>query len=302
MLTRNLLISLIIIFKFIKSQKPDYRSIYTSSLSCEMGRLQSPLNLQEAHSNFNSSVNLLYTDYNPIPKAKLGWSEDGRILQVNEIAGSTQNNFGYIGFDRGGVIKQYSLKKIEINTPAEHQIEGISYDIEIKLIHEKMLPFETNVNQFRRIPDGNKYLIISLLYSKDSGSSDNGLLKYLVSSWSGNNDPFYYDKFFNLDLNSFDLVRDRRWFFYEGSFTSFPCDETVNYIVIRDPFLTDDLEPIKNIYLEKYNSAIISKPINEDFGRPIYRNFMNATEILTGGFIKANFMYLLVFIFISLLI
>jgi carbonic anhydrase len=297
MLTRYALISLAMLFNIIKSQKLNYRDVYTSSLSCEMGRLQSPLNLQEAHSNFNSSVNILYTDYNKIPDAILGWSQDGRILQVKEKTGA-QSNFGYVGLDRGGVIKQYALKRFEINTPAEHKIDGIDYDLELKLIHEKVLPFETNVNQFRRIPDGNNYLTISLLYSKDAGASDNGLLNYLASSLNGNNEP----NSFELDLNSFDLIRDKRWFFYEGSLTSFPCDETVNYIVLTDPFLTNDLDSFKNIYLEKYDSAIISKPISEDFGRPIYRNYMNITEVLTGEFIRANLMFLLIFILISIFI
>jgi carbonic anhydrase len=303
MFTKYLLTLLTFVIGVVESQKSNYRSLYTTSLACEMGRLQSPLNLQDVYSNFNSSVNILYTDYVPIQNAYLGWSKSGRILQVNQKLGTpSTSNFGYAGLSRGGVIKQYALTGIEIYTPAEHKINGFDYDLEILLIHENVIQFQTNVNQYRRIPDGNKYLTISLLYSQKGGVSDNGFLKDLVSTWNGNSNPDYKTSSFLLDMNSYELIRDRRWFFYEGSFSYFPCDEVVNKIVIRDPFIMENLSLFQDIYKTVYDTPIVSKPISESNGRPIYRNYMNETEVLSGEWISTRLMFSLFLIWISILL
>lgn len=302
MFTKYLLTLLTFVVGLINSQKPNYRNLFTMSLSCEMGRLQSPLNLEEEFSNFDSSVNLLYTDYNVIQNAFLDWSESGRILQVSQKSGApASKNFGYLGLDREGVIKQYALTGIEFYTPAEHKINGINYDLEVNLIHEKVLTFETNVNQYRKIPDGNKYLIISLLFSQNGGNSDNGFLNDLISTWNANSNPNFSVNSFNLDLNSYGLIRNRRWFFYEGSFTYFPCDENVNRIVIRDPFAMENLSMFQAIYRDVYDSSIISKSISQDYGRPIFRNYMNQTEALSGEWISSKFMYSLVVVLFAIL-
>jgi carbonic anhydrase len=298
MFTKYVLTLLTFLIGFIYSQNPNYRSLFTSSLACQMGRLQSPLNLREEFSNFNSSINILYTDYNLIPNAYLDWSESGRILQVSQKLGApSTNNFGYVGLDRGGVAKQYALTGIEFYTPAEHKINGVDYDLEVHLIHEKVLTFETNVNQFRRIADGNRYLIISILFSQSGGNSDNGFLNDLISTWPPNSGDS-----FTLDLNSYGLIRDRRWFFYEGSFTYFPCDETVNNIVIRDPFKMDSLSVFQSIYSDVYDSSVVSKVVSEEYGRPIYRNYMNQTEALTGAWISSKFILSLAMVLIAILI
>jgi carbonic anhydrase len=267
-----------------------------------MGRLQSPLNLQDTNSKFNSTINTIYYDYTPIQSASLGWSADGRILKVQTTQAPVLNNFGYLGLSRGGVIKQYALKRIEFNIPAEHQIEGVNYDLEVRFIHEKVLPFQTNVNQYRRISDGNRNLVISILYSVNANLTDNGFLKSLAATWNAVYNPDYVQPSFTLDLNSFDLFRERRWFFYEGSFTSFPCDETVNNIVIRDPYMINDLTLFQTIYQTVYDSAVISKPVNDFYGRAIYRNYMNLTEIASGKLISTNLLCLLAFILIAILI
>ena len=299
MFTKYLYICIALLFSFTRAILPDYRTLYTSSLTCEMGRLQSPLNLQTSNSQFNSTINTIYYDYTPINFASLGVSADGRILQVKSA--QTLNNFGYVALARGGVIKQYALKRIEINTPAEHQIDGVSYDLEVKFIHEKVLPFESNVNQYRRLSDGNTNLVISILYSQNANLTDNGFLNDLAATWNQTYNLDYSQANFNLDINSYNLFREKRWFFYEGSFTSFPCDETVNNIVIRDPYQINELSLFETIYSKMYNTSVISKPINDPYGRAIYRNYMNLTEISSGRIISTSMICLLGFILIAIL-
>jgi len=299
MFTKYLNICLVLLFSFTKATLPNYRALYTSSLTCETGRLQSPLNLQTSNSQFNSTINTIYYDYNLINFASLGVSSDGRILQVQ--SGLPTNNFGYIALSRAGVIKQYELKAIEINIPAEHQIDGVTYDLEVKFIHEKVLPFETNVNQYRKLSDGNTHLIISILYSQNANLTDNGFLNNLLATFNKPYNPFFFQPSFNLDINSYNLFREKRWFFYEGSFTSFPCDENANHIVIRDPYQINELTVFQTLYSQMYNNTVISKPVNDPYGRAIYRNYMNLTEISSGRIISTSMICLLGFILIAIL-
>lgn len=268
----------------------NYQNTYTSGLACMVGRLQSPVALTDTNSYYNVTVYPVFSNYLPVPDAKLAWSSNGRILEVVETGTNTMNSWGYMGLERSGILKQYLLKSIEINFPGEHTVEGVTPDIEVKLIHEKSLSFQTTVNQYRKIPDGNSYLIISLLYKKDGSVPDNGLISELVNSYTSGS--------FNMDLEAYNLIPNKKFFFYEGSFTSDPCDEVANHIVIRNFFkLTDSAYTFfQTQYQSKYVNGIAAKNTADLYGRHVYRNYaLNSTEA-SSSFI--NFSYLLAFIFV----
>jgi carbonic anhydrase len=269
-----------------------------------MGRLQSPINLADTTSHYNLTAYPVYFNYHAIPNAALAWDNEGRVLQVKQV-GVAQNllNFGYMGFQRNGVIKQYALTGIELNFPAEHTIEGVQADVEIKLLHTKILPFESTVNQYRRIPDANTHLTISFLYKRNANYTDNGFINTLLSTWTGaerNANLFNYGGLnFNLDLNSYQLYEDRQFFFYEGSHTSEPFDEVVNVIVIKDNFnLSTDAYDLLTRIFSKYTNNVASKAVAELFGRNVTRNYMNITEA-GSSYVSMNIVAcLLVFLFL----
>lgn len=279
-------IGIILLAGVLSQDLLDYREVYQSHKACNYGRLQSPINLAEYFSNFNSSISILYNEYVPLQNARLTFN--GKIF---EVTASNSDNLGYLGFQRGGVIKQYTLKKIEINYPGEHQIEGQTSDLEIKLIHEKILPYETTVNQYRRIPDSNTHLIISLLYKTSSKSTDNGFLNTILSTWKSGTNTLNYLNSVNLDLNSYDLVTDRPFFYYEGSFTTDPCNELVNYVVINEMFTVtnNQLFEFKNQLSQLYkNDGETNKATAPYYGRKVYRNYKNYTESQSGKFIETS--------------
>jgi carbonic anhydrase len=273
----------------------NYRDIYTSSLTCRMGRLQSPINLSDKYSSYNATTYPVYFNYVPLTNAFLDWSADGRILSVKQS--TPLANWGYMGFTRGGVLKQYALTGIEINFPAEHLIEGALAEAEVKLIHEKILSFETTVNQYRKMPDANTKLVISLLYSFSANNTDNGFMSQMLGTLpaSYRSGALNYGNSQTLNLNTYGLFTNRQFYFYDGAFTAEPCDEIVNYVVIKDNFfLSAQAKSVLTSAYSKYQNSIASKSVSEYYGRNVTRNYMNVTEA-SAGFLAFN---LLVSIFI----
>ena len=283
---------LIIIGLFHFSLLDEYEDNWRNYPTCKIGRLQSPIEIKEYESIYANNFSFVYQSYKPT-------SMDQNKNNYAYIKTTTDG--GYINFERGGVIKQYQFKRAELYK-GMHIIDGKSSDYELHLIHEKNLDFITNKNQYRSIQDANMYLVIVLRYSysctddKTACISDNGLLNNFKDAGT-------------LNLNDYKIFQDKRAYFYEGSFVHIPCDENVNYYVVKDFFfLNKDLihgevdeitstdksdktgQNDNKIHLNKGEIKIADK-----FGRPVYKNFMNYREVLGNNYfsLKINFILFL---------
>jgi carbonic anhydrase len=279
---KNIIIALLL--TTINSQL-NYNQLYHSGSACINGRQQSPISLTEDNSSFNSTVNLLFDTYNPIVQAKLRFDE--RILYISH--NNEGESLGYITLSRNGILKQYALKRIEIYNPGEHMVNNKTSDLEIQFIHEQVLFFETDVNQFRSLEDTNTNLIISILYNTTSLISDNGFLSELVSTYNGS--PIQ-----SINLDNYGLIRDRQFFFYEGSFNYNPCNENVNYIVIAKPFFITPEEKSQTYewFMVRYLNANTAKVIAPLYGRTVNRNYALENE-LSGRFLKITCMLIIMY-------
>ena len=247
-------------------QEETYKDKWRSYPACQIGRLQSPIEIKEYESIYANNFTFVYQSY------KESQTED-KTDNSYALMLKTITDGGYINFERGGVIKQYQLIRAELY-PALHKIDGDDFKYELHLIHEKKLDFITNKNQYRSIQDANMYLVIVLRYSecknKEKCISDNGLLNTLKES---NNDKNLFG------LNKFNVFQDKRAYFYEGSFLHIPCDENVNYYVVKDYFYLNGFNPSISLSLEEKDIV----PANK-FGRPVYKNFMNYREVLGDNY------------------
>jgi len=265
----NILI-IISLFCFSHNETEDgYISKWRKYPACQIGRLQSPIEIKEYDSIYANNFSFVYQSY------------DVGTLKSDENQNSyalikTVDKGGYINFERGGVIKQYQFIRAELY-PALHKIDGEDFKYELHLIHEKNLDFITNKNQYRSIQDANNYLVIVLRYSDCKNNnmvctSDNGLLKAIFPSGTTSNSN-------NINLQTYNVFQDKRAFFYEGSFLHIPCDENVNYYIVKDFFYQkDNITEVDNL---KININLANK-----FGRPVYKNFMNYREVLGNEFIS----------------
>lgn len=244
--------------------------------SCHLGRLQSPISFRESESTYSNDFSFVYQNYKEFEITK-DTKEYAYVFLNNEA-----KNGGYINFERGGVIKQYELLRYEIY-PGLHSIDGDKSDYELHIVHKKNLDFITNKNQYRSIQDANMYLTIVLRYKTDCNSndniictSDNGLLSKILSESVVN-------------LNEYPIFQDKRAYLYEGSSIITPCDENVNYYIVKDIFYA-------NSQIDQFKS----EPINpaKIFGRPIYKNFMNYKEVMKSKYISIHSLSLFLLIFI----
>ena len=279
-------LSLFILFiSSINSISSDWRK-YSS---CKIGRLQSPISLNEYDSDYSNSFSFVY-EYYKTPKS---------ITKIDNLYTYTLywniTDGGFVNFEKQGVIKQYELEKIELYTGI-HKIDGKKGDYELHLVHKKNLDFNSNKNQYRKIVDANMYLTVVLRYKNDCNNnddykciSDNGLLSHLT-------DP--NTNLLEFDLNQYPIYQDKRAYFYEGSFLYAPCDENVNYYVINDFFNLDGFnqEIINNI--NDFNVSVNEQP---RYGRPVLKNFMNYREFLNSENLFMN-MYLLIFMICMLFV
>ena len=155
-------LSLFILFiSSINSISSDWRK-YSS---CKIGRLQSPIALNEYDSDYSNSFSFVY-EYYKTPKS---------ITKIDNSYTYTLywniTDGGFVNFEKQGVIKQYELEKIELYTGI-HKIDGKKGDYELHFVHKKNLDFNSNKNQYRKIVDANMYLTVVLRYKNDCNNND----------------------------------------------------------------------------------------------------------------------------------
>lgn len=255
-----------------------YSDVWTSFPACHMGRLQSPIRLNVTESTFSNKFSIVYQNF-----------EDG-TLDSNWFTTYNPNKYaiytnvdkgGYLHFAKDGVIKQYELKKYEIYQGLHQFGPNQSRSrFELHIVFEKNLGFTSNKNQYRRITDVNKYLVIVLRYgarNEETEISDGGLLKGLTSKPTFN-------------LGNYPVFQDKKAYFYDGAFIYNPCHEDVSYYVVEPIF---KLEQTINVdYKKKDSDGYKERALA--YERPIYRNYMNYTESLSSSLIKPSLLLLVI--------
>ena len=252
--------------------------------ACRLGRLQSPIEIIETDSTYTNDFSFVYQNYNPS-------NYSINISDISNYAFSSNNiqNGGYINFERGGVIKQYQLIRFELY-PGLHKIDGEYEDYELHIIHKKNLDFKTNKNQYRRIQDPNMYLVVVLRYIKNCTANEN------IKCSPDDQLLYKLTKGKEINLNHYSFIQDKRAYFYEGSFLHIPCDENVNYYIVKDFFYPLNVSE-KDLEFSYSNKNI---SLAHKFGRPIFKNFMNYKEVMNSKLVSYKILTLFLLIFIIL--
>lgn len=276
----NLSIFIIIeLFYLISNDQGYFDDKWRNYPTCKLGRLQSPIEIKEVESTYSNNFSFVYQSYKNFIDNSIEPNDNSYALKTNDIEG------GYINFEFGGVIKQYKFIRAEVY-PGLHPIDGEKGEYELHLVHEKNLDFITNKNQYRSITDPNIYLVVVLRYKKISNctpnkkifcTSDDGLLENLINKKE-------------INLGNYPIFQDKRAFFYQGSFIYAPCDENVNYYVVKDFFSIKD-GIVGTLPFNNLNPS-------EKYGRPVYKNFKNYKEVLKNNFISVKLLTLFMLILI----
>ncbi len=216
---------------------PEHWAEIELNTNCD-GKHQSPINIIETNTVLNPSAKDLEVFYSP-----------KTILNKVENNGHSIQFAFYPGDSIIYQHKSYYLKQIHFHEPAEHLLNGVKYPIEIHLVH---------------ISKDNNITVLGILGME---GEDSQLFEFLEGFLPLENGE---EKVINQRLDLTDLFPDVTDFYsYEGSLTTPPCTENVNWVIFKNPIIISLEEVLKlknNMPLNNYRNE---QPVND---RIIYHN------------------------------
>lgn len=171
---------------------------------CTNGEEQSPINIETAKTEKDDKVEELKFNYAP---TNFSLANNGHTIQGNPVA-----------LDNSIVIdgEEYKLAQFHFHTPSEHQFNGQNFDMELHLVHKSA---------------DNELAVIGLMIQEGAANST------LEQSWKvlpeeeTTKDVKVTEA---IDLMGL-LPENKENFRYEGSLTTPPCSEEVEWIVLEQP-------------------------------------------------------------------
>ncbi|MFD0952680.1 carbonic anhydrase [Virgibacillus natechei] len=202
-----------------------------ANLTCLNGSEQSPISIESTQAIANEKLEGIQIQYEPTTFSLVN---NGHTVQANAV---TESNSIVIEGN------EYKLDQFHFHTPSEHQFNGQNYDMELHLVHE----------------DANGKLAVLGLMIKEGRENGN-----LASVWEilpkeetekdiPVNEP--------IDLQSL-LPQDQTSFHYNGSLTTPPCTEEVQWIIFEQPIEMSkvQIQAFQEIFPDNYRPV---QPLNE---------------------------------------
>ncbi|WP_370476460.1 carbonic anhydrase [Tamlana flava] len=196
------------------------------------GKHQSPINI--IHKDTDSSatktdLKILYTPTTLISKVE----NNGHSIQFDFETGDSINYKN----------ETFYLKQIHFHEPSEHRINGIIYPIEMHLVHLSKL---------------GKITVLGILGEEGDDSELFEFFDSFLPIENGANKDIHH----NIDLSSL-FKGNNNFYSYNGSLTTPPCSENVNWVVFEQPIVLSVEEVVKlknNMPLNNYRNE---QPLND---------------------------------------
>jgi carbonic anhydrase len=168
--------------------------------ACGKGLEQSPIDIETAR---KAHLPSLHFNYQPTP---LNIVNNGHTIMVAYAPGSTL----VVGD------KTYDLKQFHFHHPSEEQIKGHPRDMVVHLVHQDK--------------DGHLAVVAVLLKAEHASAVLNVLWSHLPKT---EEDPVVNK---NITINAKDLLPAKHnYYTFEGSLTTPPCSEGVEWYVLKHP-------------------------------------------------------------------
>lgn len=200
--------------------------------SCEIGRDQSPINLDDPDSYQPEELAEIQFNYQPSTVEVIN---NSHTVVVNYEPGSTININN----------EEYELIQFHFHTPSEHTINNEASAMEVHFVHQN---------------EAGKLAVVGVMMNS---GAENPLIS---SIWDVIPDGSKAVDSQSMSLNAADLLpNNKNYFSYEGSLTTPPCSEGVSWNVLLEP-IEVSLEQIETFSsLHPYNA----RPIQPTNGRSV---------------------------------
>ncbi|CAD8126394.1 unnamed protein product [Paramecium sonneborni] len=196
--------------------------------------------------------------------------------------------------DASGLQIRYYAKQFHIHAPSEHTINGKQYDLEIHFVHQAIQDQEQDCNKIK-----NKLTVFGLMFEESSSTQDYDVFK----PW--------FDGEVNGEVKQFDLndffsrMSDTTYYHYNGSLTTPPCSQTVNWIVFEKalPISPNQLNQFKTSFSDTsvFKFMQNNRPIQNLNGRKILKGTVQTIGLAILPDSYASYAYILFMTLISLL-
>lgn len=210
---------------------PEHWAAIEVDSDCQ-GLHQSPINIIEKD---------VVTDPD-LPNLEIHYASTTKIHDVVNNGHSIQYNFeagDYIIFNG----EKYELKQIHFHEASEHTINGVRYPMEMHMVH---------------INADNTYAVLGVMAEEGIGSEPFNFLENYLPLKSG--DTKTVDASFDLNLN---FPENKKYYYYQGSLTTPPCTEGVNWFVFKTP-ITISLEQVEALQkLMPLHNYRQERPLND---------------------------------------
>jgi carbonic anhydrase len=187
--------------------------------TCKVGNSQSPVNILEEKVKEDGSLSPIQVQYSPSNVALIN---NGHTIQVN-----LKNQDNKITIEG----KTYTLQQFHFHLPSEHEVNGSHTDMELHFVHKD---------------EEGKLAVLSVLITKGTENTE------LNRLWSKlpveeTDEEVAIDGVF--DMNPL-LPADLHSYRYQGSLTTPPCTEGVQWIVLENtiPWSEAQIDKFKAIF------------------------------------------------------
>jgi carbonic anhydrase len=194
--------------------------------SCKSGLRQSPIDISK---RYIANLSELESEYKDISLDNTNIKDNGHTIKVNYNVDDS-----FLIYEGA----KYYLKQFHFHSPSEHTIDGVSYPLEIHLVHQAKDKSLSVIGIMAK--EGNESMALNKIFHR----IDDSKLKPET-------------------LNAKELMpKSLDYFAYNGSLTTPPCSENVNWIVLKEPI---ELSKEQIAHFNKYykgNNRNIQTPNN----------------------------------------
>lgn len=114
----------------------------------------------------------------------------------------------------------WTAAQFHFHSPSEHQIDGKSFDLEMH-------------NVLAQNGDSGQLLVLGVLFALDENAED---IDFITSLHLANIKTDHEEAITNVHLHElFAEISGKEKFNYQGSLTTPPCSETVEWFVVKEP-------------------------------------------------------------------